>query len=719
VLQYIVAGCVLGGIYAVAAGGLIITYQSAGVLNFSFGALAYTVARFYYYLNSQHHWPILPAALLSIAVLGPALGLVLYFALFRHLRLSSTLVKVLATIGVSVALVPLNAVVFGTKTILTAPGLAPQPVHVFHVVGVPVTMDQVIVYGCVVALLVAGYLTLGYTDIGLRVRAMVDSPAMTSLAGTNPGTISMGVWALSAGLAGLAGVLAAPIIGLEPGNMNQLMLAAFAAVIAARLRNLPLAVVVGLAMGIAGSLVLYALPPDSQVTGDVLPSIPFIVSAIFLVYYTARGAAVDETQGVGGALDRAIRPQDAESVRVTAGSGAPTVGWRAPLVGFLCVCTLPFVLHAFWVGLLAQAVAFAVVFLSFTLLTGEGGMIWLCQASFACVGAVTAALLAQHQGVPILLGVLVGGLIAAPLGVIIGLLTVRMGDLYIALVTLTFGLLMDTLVFSRNTFNNSGIGLSVSPPHFAAHPRQIVLLGLGVYAVVSLVIVNLRRSTTGLGLSAVRASGVGASTIGISVLQMKLLLAGIAAFVAAIGGGLLAISLGNALPANYATLVGEVWLAVLVTQGIRSNSAALFAGLSLTLLAGLVLLHLPKVYAQFIPVLFGLGAIAMVRYPEGVLAMQARTVRALLRQYQAMRPRGYNGLRAVAITYGAAFVALTIGAWHLWWLWLAVTLALAHVTVGYVAVQVRRRDAALMPDGGVTALSRPAPALAPARTVGP
>jgi len=714
VLQYIVAGCVLGGIYAVAAGGLIITYQSAGVLNFSFGALAYTVARFYYFLNTQHHWPIVPAALVSVGGAGPALGVVLYFALFRHLRLSSTLVKVMATIGVSVALVPLDTVVFGTKTILTAPGLAPQPVRVFHVVGVPVTMDQVIVYCFVIALLIAGFVTLAYTDVGLRVRAMVDSPAMASLSGTDTAGISMGVWVVSTALAGLAGVLAAPIIGLEPGNMNLVMLAAFAAVIAARLRSLPVSVVVGLAMGIAGSLVLYALPPDSQITGDVLPSIPFIVSAIFLVYHTLRGAAVDEAHGVGGALDRAIRPQDAESARPATGSVAATVGWRPPLVGFLCVCALPLVLHNFWLGLLAQAVAFGVVFLSFTLVTGEGGMIWLCQASFACVGAMTAATLALHHGVPILLGMLIGGLIAAPLGVLVGFLTIRMGDLYIALVTLTFGLLMDNLVFSRNQFNNSGIGLSVNPPHFATHPRGLVYLGLGIFAVVSLLIVNVRRSTTGLGLSAVRATTAGASTIGISVLQMKLLLAGLAAFVAAIGGGLLAISVGNALPANYATLLGEVWLAVLVTQGIRSNAAALFAGLSQTMLTALVLLHLSKTFAQFIPVLFGLGAVAMVRYPEGVLAMQARVLRSLLRQFQAVQPRTFNALKIAALTYAGVFVALIVAARGFWWLWVVITLAVANIIVGYLALQVRRRDPAT-----ASTMARSAPALTPARSSGP
>ncbi len=58
-LQFVIAGLVLGGIYAIAAAGLVITYTSSGILNFAFGAIAFFIARFYYYLHTQrelgHH----------------------------------------------------------------------------------------------------------------------------------------------------------------------------------------------------------------------------------------------------------------------------------------------------------------------------------------------------------------------------------------------------------------------------------------------------------------------------------------------------------------------------------------------------------------------------------------------------------------------------------------------------------------------------------------
>ena len=109
----------------------------------------------------------------------------------------------------------------------------------YQVIGVAVTLDQVIVYACVLATVVFGALILRYTDVGLKVRAMVDSPAMTDLSGTNPNFISVGVWAVSTLFAGLAGVLAAPIVGLDPDKFTVLIAASFAAVVAARLRNLP------------------------------------------------------------------------------------------------------------------------------------------------------------------------------------------------------------------------------------------------------------------------------------------------------------------------------------------------------------------------------------------------------------------------------------------------------------------------------------------------
>jgi branched-chain amino acid transport system permease protein len=636
VLPYLIAGLALGGIYAIAATGLVVTYLSAGILNFSFGATAFFIARLYYYLHTQHGWGIVPAAVMAVVICAPALGVIFYLALFRLLRLSSPLIKIVATVGLAVALPALATLVFGNQAILSAPGLAPQPVQVFHLDGVPITMTQLIVYGCVILVMVVGAIVLRYSDIGLRVRAMVDSPALTSLSGTSPAAVSIGVWAASTFLAGLAGVLCAPIVGLTSGDFTLLMAGAFAAVVAAKLRNLPVAAIVGLGMGVAGSLLQKALPPNSTWTQDIIPSIPFAVTAIFLVYFIFRSGRIKESEGVGGALDRAIAVASDAVVPVVARAGRARARPRTltgPVLGVAIMCMLPFVLTGLWTGVLAVGVAYAIIFLSFTLVIGEGGMVWLCMITFAGVGGLACGQFAALHGWPVLAAAVMGGLIALPMGIIIGALTIRLGELYVALVTLTFGLLMEDLVFHMQQFMNSGIGITIGLPSFASTDRSFTFVLLAIFVVVALFIVNVRRSTTGMALTAVRWSEPASKTVGVSVLQMKVVVAGIAAFLAGLGGALLAVSLNVSNPANYSAVGGLILVAVVATLGIRSTTAALIAGLSYSFVPALFQAYLPTWVASFTPLLFGLGAIAVARYPEGTVAMQVEQVRALRRRY--------------------------------------------------------------------------------------
>ena len=389
---------------------------------------------------------------------------------------------------------------------------------------------------------------LRYTEVGLKVRAMVDSPAMTDLSGSSPTAISVGVWAVSTFFAGLAGVLIAPLNGLDPSQFTLLIAASFAAVVAARLRSLPVAVLVGLLMGVATSLIQRYLPSNSQWTTGLINAIPFIVIALFLIYSLIRGGRVGANEGWGGALDRAITPQGESRLAGSTSNVVETASlnffgkYAGPLFLIIAVAVAPLLVSGYWVGLFPQAFALAIICLSWTIVTGEGGMLWLCQITFAGVGALTTAQLANHYGWPVLAGAVVGGLIAGAMGAIVGFLSIRLGDLYVALVTLTFGLLMETLVFTLPSFVNQGIGLTLNRPEFAGSNMAFAYLCLVVFGIFALFIVNFRRSTTGLALNAARWSEAGARTSGISVVQMKVIAGAMAALVAGIGGALYAMA---------------------------------------------------------------------------------------------------------------------------------------------------------------------------------
>lgn len=638
-LQYVLVGLALGSIYAIASAGLVITYTSAGILNFAFGSMAFFVALFYYWLHAQHGWAIVPAALVSIVVTGAAMGVLLWAVLFRVLRERAPVIKVVGTIGLSVALPPVAFLLFGDQPIAQAPGLAPQPEKVFHPFGTAVTVDQIIIYGCLLVIVVAGTVLLRVTDVGLRVRAMVDSTALTALSGTSPARVSVGVWAVSSVLAGLAGVLVAPTQGLTVNGMTALMASAFAAVVAARLRSLPVAVVVSLIMGVVTDVIQKYLPPGSALTTDIVPSIPFGFILLFLLYHVVRTGRVSETATGAGVLDKAIAVVSTGRTVAAplAGTAVAAAGRRlspsrlAPLIPLLVVAFFPLIFNGFWLNLVAEGLALSLALLSYTVVTGEGGMIWLCQITFAGGGAVAGAQLATVAHWPPLAAAIAGGLLMVPVGVIIGALTIRLGDLYVALVTLSFGLLCDALVFTLDRFFQSGLGVAFPRPGFAQSDRAFSYLTLAVFAVFAIAILNLRRSTTGLAISAVRWSEPGSRTLGLSVVQTKVLLTALSTFLAGLGGAFLAMWNTNALPTSFATFQGLIWLAVLVTIGVRSITAAAIAGLVFTMLPNVFSTYLPssQAWANVPALLFGLGAIGLAVSPDGAVATNARQIQSI------------------------------------------------------------------------------------------
>ena len=643
-IAFILAGLVLGGIYAISAASIVVTYVSAGVLNFAFGAIAFFIARLYYYLVVQAGWPVYASAILAIAITGPLLGVALYFALFRFLTHAQAITKVVATIGLAVAIPAATELIFGNHAILTSPGLAPLPVPVFHVGGVAITLDQLIAYGCVAAVLAVGTYVLRRTRVGLMVRATVDSKAMTSLSGVSPARIAVGVWAAGTFLAGLAGVLAAPVLNVSSvSNYTVITASAFAAVVAAKLRSLPLAVGIGLIMGVAGSLLQWSLPSvSSQVTGDIIAAIPFAMVVIFLLYYTWRKTVTEED--LGGTLDKAIDVRTVSSWAHAGPSAGPDAEGRLhglaarglrlatqnPFV--LIAAILPLVLSAYWVGPVAEGVAIAIIFLSFTLLTGEGGMISLCQITFAGIGGLATAQVNATYHLPVLLGVAVGGLLAGAGGLIVGTLTARMGNLYAALATLTFGLLFSSIVFQFNVFLQYGSGVTVARPSFAGSNVTLTYVTLAIFVLVSLFIAAIRRSTSGLALSAIRASETGARSAGISVVRTKIVIWTLAAAIAGIGGGMYVIYTGAALPQSFDTIIGLTWFAVVVTNGRRSNNAALAAGLFFVLIPQLFATYLPTGWGPLPTLLFGAGAVLLARNPDGIITMNGRQLTALARR---------------------------------------------------------------------------------------
>jgi len=633
VSAYVISGLVLGSIYAIAATGLVLTFKSSRIFNFGHGAIAFLIARMYYQFAQVWHWNTALSAVVAILVVAPLFGVFLWAVLFRHLAGASPVVRLVATIGLFVALPSIAEMVFGYDPTLNTLGLAGAKPAVYAVFGVTLNLDQVLVLGFAVLVALGMAATMRFTTFGLLIRAVVDSPAVSRLVGTDPERVSMGAWALGSLLAGLAGVLLTPLVSLDITSFNLLMIASFAVVVVARFESLLVAFAGGIVIGVLQQILTKFVPTDNAVLRGLVPSLPFVLLVIFLLFWGA-------TREVASTPARSTPAVARVEVRAPSRrrSGATIAVW-----GALLVIAVPVLLNSFWIGLFSEAVAAGTIFLSFTVITGQAGIISLGQSTLAGIGAIAVGQFGTAFGWPMLLSVFLAGLCAAVLGMVVAAVSVRLGDLYVALTTLGMGLLLENLVYPIGRFANLSIGAAVRPPVIGpvdfSGGTAFYFLALGVFVVLALVVFNLRRSSTGLELAAMRSDAVRATTLGIRPWRLKILAFGIAAFIAGVGGSMLALYEMRSLPSNYLTTTGLVWFAVVATMGVRSIGAALIAGIVFILLPQLFSDHLGQQWQELPTVLFGLGAVAVARHPDGLVALLgAQLLRVRRRVVTAIRP---------------------------------------------------------------------------------
>ena len=584
---YIISGLVVGSIYAISALGLVLTYKSSRVFNFAHGAIAYGIAVFYYYLTRQNGWSIEAAAPFTILVVAPLVGLALYFALFRRLTHATPTVRLVSTVGLWVALPALVKILFpvAKSEIENPEGLVRSPANVefVKVFGSYVNENQVAVIVSAVVIVLVTSIVLRFTPIGLATRMTVDQPRNAGIAGVNTEAVTAGSWMAGIMLAGFAGVLLSPIVGLNEIQFTFLLVGSFAAVVVGRMTSLPLAFAGAIGVGLLQQLWVKFQPSEGFFSTGISASIPFVVMLVFLIGYsfTSKGLRsesfeVDARGAVGAHGDAPPIP--------------PQHGWRraiGPLIMAVVLTAIPllfddfWIFDSFWIGVFAEGVALAVIYLSYTLVTGEGGLISLCQITLAGIGAFGAARLATDAGWPIWLAILVGGLIAVPFGLLVALPSLRIGDLYLALFTLGFALLIEQVVWVRPEYDNYGQGVNLDRPFGLGITDRVEMYAIVavVFAVVAFMIVNLKRATSGLVFAAMRSSEQASMTSGISIVRAKLVLFGISAFVAGLGGALYASVVGTATPNSFNALIGIVWLALVVTWGVRSVTGALLAGM--------------------------------------------------------------------------------------------------------------------------------------------
>lgn len=648
----LVAGVALGCVYALMASGVVLTYKTSAVFNLGLGAQAYAAAAIFYTLTVEMHTPILVALVISVFLLSPLLGLGLYWGLFRYTQGAPETVKLVVSLGVLLVLPALiQAAWFGTNLKGNPPVAVPGADRVFEFAGIRIGGDSLTTIFAAVVVVVALAGLFKFTVLGLRMRAVVESPRMVQLAGINADGIASVSWMLSGFVAGLSGVMLAPLFGsVDVSKYTLLLVAAIAAAVVGRLSSLPWTLVGGLALGVTQVVLARYLPADSVLAEGLRPSLPFILLFGLLVFvpkYRTIGGVTDPLSGVDPP-PKALRSPvstDTHSKRNTFG--------QALLITCGLVAFFSLALSDVWLLRMTTAVVMAVIFLSYTVLTGIAGQISLGQAAFAGAGAFTAAQLANHFDFPVFWGMLAGAAVASAVGILLALPLRQLRGIYLTLATLAFGLMVDQIIFPLENVGGSPAGLEVPRPYQYnvfdfSDDRAFFILCCGVLFWVAWYVWRMRDGATGQVLDAIRGSETGAASVGIDPGRTKVKAFAVSAAIAGIGGALLVSLQGRATPAEFSIAESLLWPVLIIVLGARSIPAAIFAGAFLTLLPELLrMLDVPQPLA-WVTVIFGLGAFIFIKNQEGLVDWLLRVTRQSAGRRTARGQATAGGVPAVA-----------------------------------------------------------------------
>jgi branched-chain amino acid transport system permease protein len=596
---FVVAGIVTGCIYAIAAMGLVLTYRTTGLFNFAHGAMGMVVAFGFYQLRTEWGVPTAISILIALAIVAPLLGTVIDRLLFRSLEGSSQASKVVVTIGLLILLQQGAEIIYGTGSRRVEPFL---PTGHINAGSVRIGYDQMIIVA--VAFVVLGTLTvfLRSSRMGVAMRAVVDNRDLVDLAGFKPERITTFTWALGCLLAGLAGILFAPLVELSPIALTLLVIKAYAAAILGRLVSLPLTLLGGIAVGVAEAVSLKLFDSNPEFVNRLRPSLAFIL--LFGVLLLAKRGTLREL-GVSAPWQGVVRAKEL------------TLGRIGVLVASLAVLALT--LSEARVFVLGNAIVLSCIFLSLTVLTGTTGLLNLGQAALAGSGAFMYIHLTTDWGVPFWLALVLAGLSVVPLGLAIAVPALRLPGLFLALATFGFGQLVDGLLFGWYPFSGGQDGLRGTRPSLLQTDLRYVLFLVVMLALFMLVVRGIRGTALGRTLTAMRDSPTATETMGVNLLWPKMAVFAASAFMAGVAGALYAGHLQVASKNFFFTFNSVVWVAVVVVGGVQSALGAVLGAFLLTWAPEVLASH--DALLDYITPAFGLGAILLARRPGGLVSL--------------------------------------------------------------------------------------------------
>lgn len=458
---------------------------------------------------------------------------------------------------------------------------------------------------------------------GIVLRGAAENPLRAETLGVNVGSVTARVWVVAGLLSGAAAVLAVARTGAAPDAEGfDTFVRVLAGAIAGGLVALPLAVVGSFVVGITDQVAAWSFGSQAPVAGILLA-----VIVLLLLAQRARQTRADREAASSWKASREVRPipgalRDVPAVR--------NVIRALVIAGALIVLGYPWFMSPAQTNGGIVTMIQAMIGLSLLILTGWAGQISLGQMAFAAVGAYVAAVLRW----PFLLSLLAGGGAGAALAFVVGVPSLRLRGLHLAVTTLAFGLAVSALVLGPNLGGRNlptSIGRPVILGMSFEDERAFYYLTLVLLVVVVAAVVGLRRSGVARVLIATKDNEQTATSFGVSLVRARLTAFALSGCLAGFAGALFAYAQHGVDSEAFSPVTSiSVFLMTLI-GGLGSVAGPLVGALYL----GLLRVGASTVFAPLTNVLLnpGLGVLLLfLVLPGGIVQGVAMARDAWLRR---------------------------------------------------------------------------------------
>lgn len=571
-LEIAIGGLVEGSVFALVAIGFALVYRVTGTINLAQGAFVILGALSTYSFEQTLGLPAALAALAALAV-AAAVGFVLAVGVFAPgLRRLPPSGMVMLTSGMLTLFEGAALLVWGSQPYQLPPFSGYHPVSLGGVLIPTQAFWDVGITAVVVALL---WYVLQRTSFGRALRACAENASAATLMGIDVARVRVLSYTAAAVLGALSGIAIGPIVSLQFDGGRFFTVYGFISVAIGGIGAFAGALLGGLGLGLVQQL------GAAYVSSIFATTLAIALLIVVLVWRPS------------GLFGRAARREDnrvsgGHVVGVTARL-EPRVARAGAVLAVAVIAALPAFVGG---GMLSSLVIAGLIFIAvmgLDVLMGFAGQVSLGHAAFVGIGGYVAGIASVRFGLSPPLGLLLGLAVSLACAAILSALTVRLRGHYMALATLAFGLLVDSLAVGLGNLTGGPSGLT-QIPHFAlfgyvfADGRANYYLVWAVAIVIFALLANLLRSDFGRALRAIRTDQTAALALGIDVPRYKLYAFLISAACASLAGSLYAYYFQFLSPEMVSTPRSLEYVTMLVIGGEGSLAGPLLGVLLIVLL---------------------------------------------------------------------------------------------------------------------------------------